>query len=157
MNFLKGIFSIAGNSNFVTAILKYALMLSLTAMLLQVSVFLQPLLPERYQITSVCITVAHLQAMQHNQPIALQSAQQQPKKMLHQQDAKQLTLQFTEQFCAFCTVFSHLTPALDVSFATILIRHQLGLWGFKRTVQHLFFVLLRLFLSPQGRAPPLAI
>ena len=43
---------------------------------------------------------------------------------------------------------------VDVGVKEILVRVQVRLVAFQQTFHHVYFALQRLFLLPQGRAPP---
>ena len=130
------------------------LLLSLAAVLLQIAVFLQPLLPKQYQVAPVCetITRALLQSAQvHSEHHASSHVVDQhlvsSGQMEHEHDASHQ--------CQYCTVYGNLVlpPELDVK--EVLDRIQVRLIAFKRAFSHVWFVLQQLFLLPQGRAPPL--
>ena len=55
----------------------------------------------------------------------------------------------------FCTVYGHLIANLNLEIKEVFERLQIRLLTFQKAFKHVFFVLQRLFLSPQGRAPPL--
>jgi len=126
-------------------------------MLLQITVFLQPLLPERFQISLVCVTISELKAqiekeevhhehvLQHNQSINAVDLKIQNTQHDHH----------TDHQCLFCTAYGHLSTHLDINVTVVLDRIQIRLIAFQKTFKHVYFVLQRLFLTPQGRAPPL--
>ena len=57
--------------------------------------------------------------------------------------------------CQYCTVLGHLVLPPEVNLEEILIRIQVRLIALQKAYQHVYFALQRLFLIPQGRAPPL--
>lgn len=57
--------------------------------------------------------------------------------------------------CQYCTVFGHLVLPPEMSVNEVLLRIQVRLVAFQKVFQHVYFALQRLFLIPQGRAPPL--
>lgn len=131
-------------------------MLALIAMWIHVAVFLQPLLPEKLQIAQVCITIAELavptKATQQTSHHAhaesmhdLQNMQNQPSQHQHHLD----------HHCIFCTVYGHLVAHLNLGIQEVFMRMQVRMLAFQKAFKHVFFVLQRLFLTPQGRAPPL--
>ena len=138
--------------------LRTALVLALVAMFLQVAVFLQPLLPEQFQISRVCVTIAELSTTSKS---TVHSMHQMQTHDLHQQDVQQLQTSSSkhdhtlDHHCMFCTVYGHLVAHLDFEIKEVFERLQIRLLTFQKAFKHVFFVLQRLFLSPQGRAPPL--
>lgn len=143
-------------------------LLGLYAVLLQIAVFLQPLLPEKYQISPVCETIA--QALQLPHSVASpshdhHSTSQQPHSMSHhmQHAAHSTSSHITASHhhhdaghqCQYCVVYSHVVPLPDIDLKQILIRIQVRFLAFIENYFHVFFQLQQLFLIPQGRAPPL--
>lgn len=164
--------------------LRIGFLLGFTAVLLQIGVFLQPLLPPQFQIAPVCETITralfqpdinnlrssnHLdagsfsaedsthaehqhQAHQHssslNEHVQLEKAQA-SSHSAHQHDINHQ--------CQYCTVFGNLILPPELSIAVVVDRIQVRLIAFERTFKHVYFLLQRLYLIPQGRAPPLFI
>ncbi|MGQ1309251.1 DUF2946 domain-containing protein [Acinetobacter baumannii] len=143
-------------------------LLGLYAVLLQIAVFLQPLLPEKYQISPVCETIA--QALQLPHSVASpshdhHSTSHQPHSMSHhmQHAAHVSSSDITASHhhhdsghqCQYCVVYSHVVPLPDIDLKQILIRIQVRFLAFIENYFHVFFQLQQLFLIPQGRAPPL--
>ena len=138
------------------------LLLSCLAVFLQIAVFVQPLLPKQYQVAPVCETITQAllftpfaqvssaastshhagHAPQHHQPLAKRSDS-------HHHDA-------THQ-CQYCTVYGNLVLPPDLQIKEVLDRIQVRLLAFQQTFGHVWFVLQRLYLLPQGRAPPFFI
>ncbi|WP_406741415.1 DUF2946 family protein [Acinetobacter shaoyimingii] len=58
--------------------------------------------------------------------------------------------------CQYCTVLGHLVLPPELSVKEVLVRIQVRLIAFQKAFKHVYFVLQRLFLLPQGRAPPLS-
>ncbi|MFW1950372.1 DUF2946 domain-containing protein [Acinetobacter beijerinckii] len=134
--------------------MRISIVLALFAMLFQIAVFLQPLLPEQYQIARVCQSVAEIQQktdkhhahlIKHN--VIAEIKQTVKSNMEHQHDV--------HHHCMFCAVYSHLISNLDSDLPEIFARIQVRLIAFQKAFRHILFELQRLFLSPQGRAPPL--
>ena len=137
--------------------LKAAFVLAIVAMLLQITVFLQPLLPERFQISLVCVTISELKAQiekkelhhahmsQHNQAVDTVDLKTKNMQQHHH----------TDHQCLFCTVYGHLSTHLELNVNAVLDRIQIRLIAFQKAFKHVYFILQRLFLTPQGRAPPL--
>lgn len=123
-------------------------------MLFQLAVFLQPLLPEQYQLARVCETIAGIQQQTNMHPTHLikhkKIAEIKPtikSNLEHQHD--------DYHQCLFCSVYSHLVSDLSSAIPEIFDRVQVRLIAFQKAFRHIFFQLHHLFLSPQGRAPPL--
>ena len=138
--------------------MRTALVLALMAMFLQVAVFLQPLLPEEFQISPVCVTIAELtlkvksstqQSMHHSTVDSVQS-----HDMMQMQHSTAKHQHQLDHHCIFCTVYGHLVANLNLEIKEIVERLNIRLLAFQNAFRHVFFVLQRLFLSPQGRAPP---
>ncbi len=131
------------------------LLLSITAVFLQIAVFLQPLLPKQYQVAPVCetITRALLQkpALQH---ISASTHAHHQLHQDHQQSAEHDHHDANHQ-CQYCTVYGNLVLPPELEIKEVLDRIQVRLIAFQKTFSHVWFVLQRLFLIPQGRAPPL--
>ena len=143
-------------------------LLGLYAVLLQIAVFLQPLLPEKYQISPVCETIAQALQLPHSVSSPSHdhhSTSQQPHSMSHhmQHAAHASSSDITASHhhhdaghqCQYCVVYSHVVPLPDIDLEQILIRIQVRFLAFIENYFHVFFQLQQLFLIPQGRAPPL--
>lgn len=138
---------------------KIGLLLGFTAVLLQIAVFLQPLLPKQYQIAPVCETIAQtfdLSALQHHKAMSHEDSHMQhmPRMLEKAQSAPAHDHHDVNHQCQYCTVYGHLIlpPELDVK--EILVRIQVRLLAFQQAFRHVYYALQRLFLLPQGRAPP---
>ncbi|EXC28648.1 hypothetical protein J536_1460 [Acinetobacter sp. 809848] len=143
--------------------MRVALALALMAMFLQSVVFIQPLLPAQYRIALVCVTISDAfsntitTAQQHNSHHLSDHSDQ--HHMMHE-DQKIYKEQSIHQHdigheCPFCTVFANLTTGLDFSLEEVFDRLFVRMLAFERNFQHIYFALQRLYLLPQGRAPPL--
>lgn len=144
------------------------------AVLLQFAVFLQPLLPEKFQVSPVCETIAqalkigdfsnkkmhdqhssHHHSMMdmndHSQHLGnAQITQDQMSQSAHNHhDANHQ--------CQYCVVYSHVLPLPDLDLKQILVRVQIRFLAFIENFFHVFFRLQQLFLIPQGRAPPMSL
>lgn len=128
-------------------------------MFLQIAVFLQPLLPKQYQVAPVCETItralltkpaveiSHTSHQSHSHHLA--SVDEQHLNGHAEHDANHQ--------CQYCTVYGNLVLPPDLELKEVLDRIQIRLVAFQKTFSHVWFVLQRLFLLPQGRAPPLFI
>ncbi|WP_335950957.1 DUF2946 domain-containing protein [Acinetobacter beijerinckii] len=142
------------------------------AILLQIAVFLQPLLPEQYQISPVCETVAQAfkfdQSVHSNHHVTDVSSHQHDEKhsshFHHIEQSNNLIDQIKPSNhhhhdpghqCQYCVVYSHVLPLPDIDLTQVLVRIQVRFLAFIENYFHVFFDLQQLFLIPQGRAPPL--
>lgn len=147
-------------------------LLAFSAILLQIAVFIQPLLPEKYQISPVCETI--VQALQLDPPYHTNGT----PISLHKNASKDLSLSEpiyetghhnhssieqkassshhhdANHQCQYCVVYAHVVPLPDMGVKEVLIRIQIRFLAFKDAFFHIFFQLQQLFLIPQGRAPP---
>ena len=131
-------------------------------MFLQTVVFIQPLLPAQYRIALVCVTISDafsnsLSADQQQNVDHLSEHHHQHHMM--DDDQKAHTTQSPHQHdvgheCPYCTVFANLTTGLDFSLEEVFDRLYVRMLTFQRNFQHIYFDLQRLYLLPQGRAPP---
>lgn len=136
--------------------MRASFVLALIAMWIHVAVFLQPLLPEKFQIAQVCITIAELadqtketqQTSHHSHAKSVHDLQ----KMQHSDSEHKHSV---DHRCIFCTVYGHLVAHLNLGIQEVFARMQVRMLAFQKAFKHVFFVLQRLFLTPQGRAPPL--
>ena len=136
------------------------LLFAFTAVCLQIAVFLQPLLPKQYQIAPVCETITKAlllpqvqaeqsQSQHHAHHHSHQLAQAPASASASSHDHHDPNHQ-----CQYCTVYANLVLPPDIGVKEILVRVQVRLVAFQQTFHHVYFALQRLFLLPQGRAPP---
>ncbi len=153
--------------------LRIGLLLGFAAVFLQIAVFLQPLLPQQYQIAPVCETITRaLFEPQHSHlskaSVSHQSHNNQTNDAHrhHSHEQHQLALQATStqpdhnhhdvnHQCQYCTVFGNLVLPPELQVKEVLVRIQVRLIAFEKAFKHVYFQLQRLYLLPQGRAPPL--
>lgn len=144
-------------------------MLAFAAVFLQIAVFLQSLLPEKYQVSPVCETIVlviqqnskKLPDSQHiTHPHHLMSGHDQHRHHDYTGSLISNTQTATHHHhdaghqCQYCVVYSHILPLPDIDIKHILIRLQVRFVAFQQSVLHVYFELQRLYLLPQGRAPP---
>lgn len=158
---------------------RIGLLLSLIAVCLQIAVFLQPLLPKQYQIAPVCETITRAlfpqshtshnvhDAVQHHYVAHKESnhlhSHDVPSSVHHDhhvimvEDYSHTTHdhQSANHQCQYCTVLGHLVLPPELNVKEVLVRIQIRLIAYQKAFKHVYFVLQRLFLLPQGRAPPL--
>lgn len=139
-------------------ILRNGLLLSLLAVFLQVSVFLQPLLPEKFQISPVCetITLALLKQTFSSDQHTLHSHDAHANHD-HQIESLQTSTHDhhdPSHQCQYCTVYANLVLPPEANIKEILVKVNVQLIWLQQQFEHVYFALQRLFLLPQGRAPP---
>ncbi|MCH2000512.1 DUF2946 family protein [Acinetobacter seifertii] len=145
-------------------------LLGLAAILLQIAVFLQPLLPEKYQVSPVCETIAqalqlnhspeqHSHHSMHHDDLSHHQMHDMTSSSVTKAEAKQNTTHHHDagHQCQYCVVYSHVLPLPDLDLKQILVRIQVRFLAFLENFFHVFFKLQQLFLIPQGRAPPLLL
>jgi hypothetical protein len=125
--------------------------IAFAVLLLQIAVYLQPLLPEKFHIAPVCMSITHnlLSSADHH----AHSAHHELLKDLipqHFQDHNQHNHQ-----CQYCTVYGDLVLPFKLGIDEVLDRIQVRLNFYQSFFQHVYFSLQKLYLLPQGRAPPL--
>lgn len=143
--------------------LRTGFVLALSAMLLQIAVFLQALLPENFQISPVCATVSDALALTDTNPSNASQMNMSMAEMSHMQDmhmSSHVSAHDKHQHdpnheCLYCKVYGHVVAFLDLEIKEVFERLQVRLIAFQKAFKHIYFVLQRLFLIPQGRAPPL--
>ena len=138
-------------------LLRSGLLLSCLAVFLQIAVFLQPLLPKQYQVAPVCETITRALLLQ---PTTSHQSHHQSShhtvdqdSQLHSQDA--VYHHDANHQCQYCTVYGNLVLPPELNIKEVLVRIQIRLLAFQKTFSHVWFVLQRLYLLPQGRAPPI--
>ncbi|MCH7392070.1 DUF2946 family protein [Acinetobacter dispersus] len=140
------------------SLFRCGLLLALTAVCLQIAVFLQPLLPKQYQIAPVCETItkalllpqagtaqSHSAHSKHHHSHQLEHAQVSMPQHDHHDPNHQ---------CQYCTVYANLVLPPELGVKEVLVRIQIRLVAYQQAFKHVYFALQRLFLLPQGRAPP---
>lgn len=142
------------------SLFRCGLLLAFTAVCLQIAVFLQPLLPKQYQIAPVCETItqalllpkvitAHNQHAQHSSHHGHQFDQTQASVSQHDHHDP-------NHQCQYCTVYANLILPPELGVKEVLVRIQIRLVAYQQAFKHVYFAIQRLFLLPQGRAPPLS-
>ncbi len=138
------------------------LLLAFATIFLQFAVFLQPLLPEQYQISPVCETIEHSLLRHYSSPLHDQTGQfhlnhrHLQADQLHEDSISDHHHDIRHE-CPYCTFYGNLILPPELVMQEILVRIQIRLLAFAETFQHIYFQLQRLFLIPQGRAPPLIL
>lgn len=127
---------------------RYGLFFGLMALLLQNLVFWQVAMPKSMQNNMICeqISVALEQSSMSMSQMHMSTAEH---SQMQKQHDKML------QHCHFCELFHHLSPIAEPSLTLIEDKILVRLIVFA-TLSYVFFYLRRLFLCPQGRAPPFA-
>lgn len=133
-------------------ILRIGLLLSFFAVFLQISVFLQPLLPEKFQISPICETIT-LALLKHT----VSDAHSHATHDHHNVEASS-TLQHDHHDpshqCQYCTVYANLVLPPEANIKEVLTKISVQFIWLQQQFEHVYFALQRLFLLPQGRAPP---
>ncbi len=135
-------------------------MLAFTAVCLQIAVFLQPLLPKQYQIAPVCETITKALLLPQ---VQAEQSQSQHHAHHHSHQLEQAPASTTSSHdhhdpnhqCQYCTVYANLVLPPEFGVKEVLVRIQIRLVAYQQAFKHVYFALQRLFLLPQGRAPPL--
>ena len=135
------------------------LMLAFTAVYLQIAVFLQPLLPKQYQIAPVCETITKALLLPQ---VQAEQSQSQHHAHHHSHQLEQAPASTTSSHdhhdpnhqCQYCTVYANLVLPPEFGVKEVLVRIQIRLVAYQQAFKHVYFALQRLFLLPQGRAPP---
>ena len=147
-------------------------LLGLSAILLQVAVFLQPLLPEKQHFSSVCKTVVQAlfsdQAKSAN-PLSADhthhssnitasnsnSNQTITHSAQHQDSSEQDS--HANHECEYCLVYSFALPLLDTKLRYVLIRTQIRVLAFNTAFSSSRFERVLFFFLLQSRAHPSVI
>lgn len=140
--------------------------LSISAIILQLAVFLQPFLPEQMQVAVLCETITtaleqpqtehsmhHTDAMSSAHHHHTETVEKPFTAKAHSNHTMGMHDAYHQ--CPFCTVYNHLIPFLDLGINEIFVKLKVRLLAFMHAFKHVYFNLQRLFLIPQGRAPPL--
>lgn len=129
--------------------------LGFATFLLQIAVYMQPLLPEKFHIAPVCMSITHnlLSSEYH------QNAYESYHDLIdhlddthHQHDHNQISHQ-----CQYCTVYADLVLPFDLGIKEVFERIQIKLNFYRTNYWHVYYSLQALYLLPQGRAPPLSL
>ena len=142
------------------SLFRCGLLLAFTAVCLQIAVFLQPLLPKQYQIAPVCETITQALLLPKVITVHNQHAQHSSHHG-HQFDQTQASVSQHDHHdpnhqCQYCTVYANLILPPELGVKEVLVRIQIRLVAYQQAFKHVYFALQRLFLLPQGRAPPLS-
>lgn len=128
---------------------RYGLFFGLMALLLQNLVFWQVAMPKMMHDNMVCAQISA--ALEQN-------SMSMPNMHMSSADTQSISKQQHDkmlQHCHFCELFHHLSPITEPSLTLIEDKILVRLMVFA-TLSYVFFYLRRLFLCPQGRAPPFA-
>lgn len=146
------------------------LLIAFATVFLQFAVFLQPLLPQQYQIAPVCELVTpslriSSSVVSSEQQISHYHHSESSRAFVldHDQHANSNELDVNNKYshhhdpnhqCPYCTFYGHLIMPPELGIQEALVRIQVRLLTFVENFQHIYFQLQRLYLIPQGRAPP---
>jgi hypothetical protein len=138
------------------------LLLAIATILLQIAVHLQPLLPEKYHIAPVCLSITH-------NLIASPLHSSETQVSAHESHDIHSHLHFLKDYfdyhhehvhdahnhqCQYCTVYGDLVMPPELGVQEVFDRLNIRLITFEKAHKHIYFELQKLFLMPQGRAPP---
>ncbi|WP_109441437.1 DUF2946 family protein [Acinetobacter haemolyticus] len=142
------------------SLFRCGLLLAFAAICLQIAVFLQPLLPKQYQIAPVCETITQALLLPKVTMVHNEHAQH-ASHHGHQLDQTQAAVSHHDHHdpnhqCQYCTVYANLILPPELGIKEVLVRIQVRLVAYQQAFKHVYFALQRLFLLPQGRAPPLS-
>ena len=129
--------------------MRSGVLLAFAAVFLQIAVFLQPLLPAHYQVAPVCETIT--QALLNSS-----FDHQHQHSNLHQSHAQtEHNHHDANHQCQYCTVYGNLILPPELSVQEVLDSIKVQFHAWQSGVAAVWLILQRLFLLPQGRAPPL--
>lgn len=145
------------------------LLIAFATVFLQFAVFLQPLLPKQYQIAPVCELITPVLSQSSSivsseQHISHDHHSESSRAFVHDHDVHANANELNNKHnhhqhdpnhqCPYCTFYGHLIMPPELGIQEALVRVQVRLLAFVETFQHVYFQLQRLYLIPQGRAPP---
>lgn len=129
--------------------------LAFAVLLLQIAVYIQPLLPEKFHIAPVCMSITHnLLSVEHHKHAheSYHDLVDHLNDPHHHQDHNEISHQ-----CQYCTVYADLVLPFDLSIKEIFERIQIKLNFYRTAYWHVYYSLQVLYLLPQGRAPPFSL
>lgn len=131
------------------------LLFAFAIIMLQLAVNLQPLLPEKLQIAPVCLSVTHnlLSAEKHQH---VHETHHELMNHLMDSNHHHDHNHFNHQ-CQYCTVYADVVLSFKFGIDEVIDKIQIKLSFYKASFRHIYFSLQRLYLLPQGRAPPIAL
>lgn len=133
------------------------LCLAIATLLLQIVVYLQPLLPEEFQIAPVCLSITHnLLSPEKHQHIH-QTYHELVHHLTHDHHHEHDDHNGQNHQCQYCKVYGDVVLPFDFNLHEIIDRIQVRLTSYQDAFRHVYFSLQRLYLLPQGRAPPLTL
>lgn len=130
------------------------LCLAFATLLLQIAVYLQPILPEKFHIAPVCMSITHnLLSPEKHQHVhdTYHDLMHHLMDAEHHHDHNEQNHQ-----CQYCTVYGDVVLPFKFGIDEVMDKIQVKLSFYKAAFRHIYFSLQRLYLLPQGRAPPLA-
>ena len=142
--------------------LQTGLQRAFATVLLQIVVYLQPLLAEKYKIAPVCLfMISHsiVASSHHVGSFHTGYASEHHLNVLHRYfsyEPDKVNDRHNHQ-CQYCKVYADLVVSSDFAIQTVIDRIQLPVSVLAQPFKHFYFELHRLFLMPQGRAPPLSL
>ncbi len=131
------------------------LLLACATLLLQIAVYLQPLLPEQYRIAPVCLSITHNLLSPEKHQHLHESYHVLVKHLSADSGHHHAHNEQTHQ-CQYCTVYGDVVLPFKFGVDEVIHRIQVKLGFYKEAYRHIYFSLQWLYLLPQGRAPPFA-
>ena len=129
--------------------------LAFATLLLQIAVYIQPLLPEKFHIAPVCMSITHnlLSAEQHyHAHESYHDLVHHLNDLHHHDDHNNHNHQ-----CQYCTVYADLVIPFDLGVNEVFEHIQIKLSSYRTAYWHVYYSLQALYVLPQGRAPPFSI
>jgi hypothetical protein len=129
------------------------LCLALAVLLLQIAVYLRPLLPENYQIAPVCLSMTHNLLSPEKHQHVHENYHDLVHHLTHGHEHHDHSGHNHQ--CQYCTVYGDVVLPFDFGLREIVDKIQVRLSFYQNAFRHVYFSLQKLYLLPQGRAPPL--
>ena len=128
------------------------LFFAILTLVLQIAVYLQPLLPEEFQIAPVCLSITHNLLSPEKHKHVHETYNELVHHLNH--DHNYDDHNGHNHQCQYCTVYGDVVLPFDFEIVEIIDKIQVRLSFYKDAFRHVYFSLQRLYLLPQGRAPP---
>ena len=130
---------------------------AIATLLLQISVYLQPLLPEEFQIAPVCLSITHNLLTPEKHKHVHETYHDLVHHLTHDHEHDHDDHNSHNHQCQYCTVYGDLVLPFDLGIDEIIDKIHVHLSLYKNVFRHVYFSLQRLYLLPQGRAPPYSL
>lgn len=133
------------------------LFFAIATLVLQIAVYLQPLLPEEFQIAPVCLSITHNLLSPEKHQHVHETYHELVHHLNHDHHHDHDDHNGHNHQCQYCTVYGDIVLPFDFGIDEIVDKIQVRLRFYKDAFRHVYFSLQRLYLLPQGRAPPLTL